>query len=364
MLLILAISFFVGGFFVGWLFLTIIVMARISRVQERMERKVHYWQSEASAARVIAEKLSSRITVTGDWAVADGPGYDLQGFDGKHETQGSDREGRRRSPGMGHPGPEVSISDSFISFLGATDGIEVPAMAPDDSGEVVLPGDVAEDGDCAVSDAGVSLDVQRSESSNGDVPVRSFGTTGANVDRSTLPVTIYLSEERTHYQVEAAVEHLLDAAGLRVQDREEPVIGSWFRRMRAATADVIRSPVAREGALVAAHVADTRIVLSQDAAVTATLLQNLGPVIGSLQPTRDAVLRVGALLIVKVDWVVTVVQLTAAQQALMDHRPQLACSPREIISALDLTTCNEGKNTAVLNGNNDLDSLGRSASLE
>jgi hypothetical protein len=65
-------------------------------------------------------------------------------------------------------------------------------------------------------------------------------------------------------------------------------------------------------------------------------LQNLGPVLASLQPTKDAVLRVGALLIVKVDWVVKVFQLTAAQQALLDHRPQLASSPYEIIAALNL----------------------------
>jgi len=52
---------------------------------------------------------------------------------------------------------------------------------------------------------------------------------------------------------------------------------------------------------------------------------------------KDAVVRAGALLIVKVDWVVQVHQLTAAQQAILDHRPQLAASPKEIISVLQLT---------------------------
>ena len=41
------------------------------------------------------------------------------------------------------------------------------------------------------------------------------------------------------------------------------------------------------------------------------MLQNLGPVIEALQPTKDAVLRVGALLIVKVDWTIVVHRLTA-----------------------------------------------------
>jgi hypothetical protein len=82
------------------------------------------------------------------------------------------------------------------------------------------------------------------------------------VARSALPVTIYLSDERIHDQVEAAVDDLLATAGLQVEDRDEPVIGSWFRRMRAALKDAARSPAAREGALVAAHAADTRLVLS------------------------------------------------------------------------------------------------------
>jgi len=37
---------------------------------------------------------------------------------------------------------------------------------------------------------------------------------------------------------------------------------------------------------------------------------------------------------VKSDWVVNVVQLTAAQQAKLDHQPGLARSPHEIFAAL------------------------------
>lgn len=88
--------------------------------------------------------------------------------------------------------------------------------------------------------------------------------------------------------------------------------------------------------LTATHAADSRLILAQDAQVTAMMLQNLGPVLASLQPTRDAVLRIGALLIVKVNWVVQVIQLTAAQQAVLDHRPELATKPHEIVAASQL----------------------------
>lgn len=158
----------------------------------------------------------------------------------------------------------------------------------------------------------------------------------AGVEIALVPITIYLSDEAQHRDVEAAVEHLLEQAGLTVQERDDPIIGSWFRQMRATVARGLRSNVVREGALTAAHIADRHLVLGPDATVTATLMANLGPLLTSLQPTKDAVLRLGTLLIVKVEWQVTVFQLTAAQQAVLDHRPQLATAPRDVIQALGL----------------------------
>jgi hypothetical protein len=155
-------------------------------------------------------------------------------------------------------------------------------------------------------------------------------------DTTNMPVTIYLADEVIHEQVETAVEQWLATADVSIDERAKPVIGSWFRSMRASLKKVVRTPAAQEALLTGIHVADSHFVLAQDAYVTSTLLQNVGPVLQALQPTKDAVVRAGALLIVKVEWVVQVHQLTAAQQAVLDHRPQLAASPTEIIAALQL----------------------------
>lgn len=159
---------------------------------------------------------------------------------------------------------------------------------------------------------------------------------GTRTGAATIPVTIYLADEHIHAEVERAVERLLATAGLRIQDRETPVLGSWFRRMVAGAQQGLRSPAGREATLTVGHALDSRLILAQDADVTARLMQNLPPVLGALQPTKDAMLRVGALLIVKMDWTVNVFQLTAAQQALLDHHPQLATSPNEIAAVLNL----------------------------
>jgi hypothetical protein len=107
--------------------------------------------------------------------------------------------------------------------------------------------------------------------------------------------------------------------------------------MQIGVAEAIQSPGGREAALTALHAADSRLVFTQDAYVTATLLQNLGPVI----LTKDAVLRFGTLLIVKIDWSLQVIQLTAAQQAVLDHQPDLAMRSHEIVQALRLPTAEE-----------------------
>ena len=151
---------------------------------------------------------------------------------------------------------------------------------------------------------------------------------------TSMSVSIYLADEEIHEQVETAVEQWLGTAHFSIDTRGEPVIGSWFRRMEAGVKKAVRTPAGREAVLTGRHIADSRLVQAQDAYVTETLLRNVGPVLQALQPTKDAVVRAGALLIVKVDWVVQVYQLTAAQQAILDHQPHLVTSPGEIIAVL------------------------------
>ncbi len=86
--------------------------------------------------------------------------------------------------------------------------------------------------------------------------------------------------------------------------------------------------------------------LQQDAAVTALLLSNVGPVIAALEPAKDAVIQVGALLIVKADWAVRVHRLTAGQQYLLGNNPSLAASPDEIFAVPNLPSSSENEEVA------------------
>jgi hypothetical protein len=148
------------------------------------------------------------------------------------------------------------------------------------------------------------------------IPEAALGPAGSPVNRppdavGTIPVTIYVTDEHVHEQVEDALEAVLATAGLQILARGDPVIGSWFRQMSASPG-------------------------GEDPGVTARLLQSLPPLLSALQPTRDAVIRTGAVLVVKLDWTVSVFELTPAQQAHLDQSPHLARSPDEIIAALSL----------------------------
>ena len=109
---------------------------------------------------------------------------------------------------------------------------------------------------------------------------------------SQILVSIYLADEPIHAHVEAAVEAWLASAGLAVEERDPPVLGSWFRRLRAGLERAVDSGPAEDVAPTV-HAVDIHLSVYQDAQVTALLLQNLGPVIASLQPTKDAVIRAG-----------------------------------------------------------------------
>jgi hypothetical protein len=60
-----AIAFLVTGLIAGWLLRTAVLMSEVSRFQERMQKKVRYWQSEAIHARHQAERLASQLNALG-----------------------------------------------------------------------------------------------------------------------------------------------------------------------------------------------------------------------------------------------------------------------------------------------------------
>ncbi|EMD29441.1 hypothetical protein C791_4290 [Amycolatopsis azurea DSM 43854] len=155
-------------------------------------------------------------------------------------------------------------------------------------------------------------------------------------DSRGFPISIYLSTAAGHELVQAAVEDLVRTAGAEIIELGDPEIGSWMRRLVGRLKDAANTPAGRDAAVTAAHAVEARLVQAQDATNTATLMQNLAPTLTALQHTPSAVVRVGALLIVKNGDALAVHQLTAAQQFQLNHKPALLTSPHDILRALGL----------------------------
>jgi hypothetical protein len=154
--------------------------------------------------------------------------------------------------------------------------------------------------------------------------------------RLSFPITIYLCNEFGHEHVEQAVDDLVGQAGFRITERDDPVRGSWFRRMRATRSRVSRS-LDERAALDHALVLQLREGVDADS--TDRLMARVTPLLTSLQDIEKAVIQIGALLIVKVDGKILVHQLTAReQQLILDHSPSLLAAPDRILRALRLTS--------------------------
>jgi hypothetical protein len=59
----LAMACLVVGFLAGWILRSVFVLAEVSRMQERMQRKVSHWQRETARARSIADQLAREVAV-------------------------------------------------------------------------------------------------------------------------------------------------------------------------------------------------------------------------------------------------------------------------------------------------------------
>jgi hypothetical protein len=59
------------GLFLGWLMTATFAVAAISRSQERMQRKVRWWQAKTASAQMEAERLAHLLEAHG---LQPGPG--------------------------------------------------------------------------------------------------------------------------------------------------------------------------------------------------------------------------------------------------------------------------------------------------
>jgi hypothetical protein len=156
-------------------------------------------------------------------------------------------------------------------------------------------------------------------------------------------VSVYLSNAVLHQRVEAAVDEALYWSRLEIYRREDPLTAgqSWYRRM-------IARPPAVSGRAAGPPGAGPR----QEETVR-RLMANLNPLLTGLSAERDAVVRLGPVLVVKDNGPLSIVQLTPGQEDLLRTRPALTATPAGILMALGLRPYDDMDGTEPPSGEGD-----------
>lgn len=150
-----------------------------------------------------------------------------------------------------------------------------------------------------------------------------------------LPVSIFLGAGHDSPTVENAVSQLLTELGMAAFGHEPPVIGSWYRdlwaRTRKQTAHLTPEQIAAElERKLRIEVFDkAQAVIDNQQATGAAAL------IAALQGEDRACVRVGSILVLKIDGLVLVNNLTQLQLSWLERNQALLRDPEGLLSGLD-----------------------------
>lgn len=150
-----------------------------------------------------------------------------------------------------------------------------------------------------------------------------------------VPVRIWLENESSSVEVQDAVKDLLDSHGFVVARAYPPKQGSWyrsfaFRLRRASTSDEMRRRMEKLERGI-----ELQLVTKNQAQVDQAQGDAVAKLLAALQDSPTALIQIGSVLLVKIDGVPMVRNLTQTEIALLDRNPSLLDNPRSALCALN-----------------------------
>jgi hypothetical protein len=152
--------------------------------------------------------------------------------------------------------------------------------------------------------------------------------------RREVPVAIYLSEGDAHQDVQRLVEDLLDTLDLTVEYRGPEITGSWFRAITAGTRAKVSGTELRERLQKLERGIELYTLHRAQAEVDEKQGSTVAQLLTALEGTPNALIQIGSLLIVKVDGVPAVRNLTQLELRHLEQNPQLLGDPGAVLAAL------------------------------
>ncbi|WP_146073619.1 hypothetical protein [Amycolatopsis sp. CA-126428] len=157
--------------------------------------------------------------------------------------------------------------------------------------------------------------------------------TGAVV-QLPIPVRIWLEDESGSADVQEAVKSLLAAQGFAVVRAYPAQQGSWrrsfvFRLRRAGSSEEMRRRFEKIERGI-----ELQLLAKNQAQVDRAQGDAVAKLLVALEASPTALVQIGSVLIVKIDGVPLVRNLTQSEIAMLDRDPSLLDNPRSVLCAL------------------------------
>jgi hypothetical protein len=147
-------------------------------------------------------------------------------------------------------------------------------------------------------------------------------------------VTVYLADDEGHEEVQEALGDLLTAFDFDVVDSFPSLRGSWYRDFIAVSRRALTSHDLGERLQKVERGIELQLLHKQQAEIDSMQGDAVAKLLTALEHTSDALVQIGSVLLVKVDGVPAVRNLTQVELRYLEHNPRLLKSPAAILEAL------------------------------
>jgi hypothetical protein len=153
-------------------------------------------------------------------------------------------------------------------------------------------------------------------------------STDALIDDDWLPIRIYLDTDYRSEDVEAAVIEVAQSFGLDLVYDLPPIIASWFKEFFMRLGRSIDSNTTEDRLEELARAVRLKLVYQQQAQVDAAQADAVAKLLGALGDKREnALIQIGSVLLIIVDGVPIVRNLTQRELAYYENNPYLFRDP-------------------------------------
>jgi hypothetical protein len=150
------------------------------------------------------------------------------------------------------------------------------------------------------------------------------------VTAASIEIQIYVDNTAAGPLIEDDLRNVLSEIGVAGLYAADPVIGSWYRRLFGSLRGASRTQTAQE----LRRAAEIQLIDRFQAGIDGATAGAVSGLIASLATTRGAVIQAGSVLLVKVEEVIVVRQLTPAQLSHWNENPGLFRDPTAALNEL------------------------------